>query len=175
MGSVISIPVLLLWHVQIGIRRKLALGGILCLSVCTMIISIIKVAGGNTSHGGIDAAWVLFWYDIEAAIAIIVVSSTTFRALFVAHRAMKYRSPAEKGSTPWNSWSRKAKSSKSMQLPEVPSPVLGGVRTDIRGSQYGGGTFDRGGGGDIEMPLQGSVIMVTQVVHSEKVNPPSSA
>lgn len=150
---VISIPVLLLWNVRISIRRKFALAGILCLSVCTMIISIIKVAGGETSNGGVDSSWVLFWYDTEAAVAIVVVSFTAFRALFVAHQAAKYRTPAEKASTSRNVWSGKAKSSRSKELPAIPSPVLRGVRTHIRGNPYEGGSFDRGGD-DMELPLR---------------------
>ena len=166
---VISIPVLLLWNVQISVRRKLALGGILCLSIFTIIISIIRVAGGGAENGQIDTAWVLFWYDVEAAIAVIVVSVTAFRALFVARQAaMKYRSPAEKGSTSRNFWSRKFKSSRSEEIPDVPSPVVDGVRTHIRGSQYGVRGVDRVGD-DMEMPLQGPFITVTQVVHTEKV------
>ena len=137
-----------------------------------MIISIIKVAGGKTSAGGVDSSWVLFWYDIEAAVAIIVVSFTAFRALFVAHQAMKYRTPAESDSTSWNRRSKKAKNSRSNGPPEIPSPVLSGVGTHIRGSQYGGGSFDRGGD-DMELPLQGPGIIVTQEVHSEKVKRPS--
>lgn len=169
----ISIPVVLLWNVRITIRRKLALGGILCLSFCTMIVSIIKVAGGFTSNGGVDTAWVFFWYTIEAAVAIIVVSFTAFRALFVAHQAMKYRTPAENASTSWNFWSRKAKgsrsakSSRSKEMPQIPAPALGGVRTHIRGSEYGETSFDRGGD-DMELPLQGPGITVTQEVRSEK-------
>ncbi|CAD6590909.1 MAG: hypothetical protein ASARMPRED_005103 [Alectoria sarmentosa] len=154
----ISIPVLLLWNVRISIRRKVALCGILCLSVCTLIISIIKVAGGKTSAGGVDSSW----------------SYSAFRALFVAHQAMKYRTPAESDSTSWNRRSKKAKNSRSKELPEIPSPVLSGVRTHIRGSQYGGGSFDRGGD-DMELPLQGPGIIVTQEVHSEKTQPPLSS
>ncbi len=137
-----------------------------------MIISIIKVAGASTSNGGVDSSWVLLWYDVEAAVAIIVVSFTAFRALFVAHQAMKYRSPAENASTSRKLWSGKAKSSQSKELPAIPSPVLSGVRTYIRGSQYGGGSFGRGGD-DTELPLQGPGIIVTQNIHSEKVNLPS--
>ena len=172
MKPVISIPVLLLWNVQISIRRKLALGGILCLSVCTMIISIIKVAGASTSIGGVDSSWVLLWYDIEAAVAIIVVSFTAFRALFVAHQAKKYRSPAENPSTSRKLWSGKARSSQSKELPAIPSPVLSDVRTYLRGSQDGGGSFDRGGD-DMELPLQGPGIIMTQNIHSKKVKSPS--
>ena len=167
-GPVISVPVILLWNVQISIRRKLALGGILCLSICTIIISIIRLAGGGAINGQLEQSWVLFWYDIEAAIAIIIVSVTAFRALFVAHQAMKYRSPAEKGSTSWNFWSKKSKSSEVKEQPQMPPPALGGVRTQIRGSQYGGRSFDRIRD-DMELPLHGPFITVTQVVQTEKV------
>ena len=166
--TVISVPIILLWNVQIGIRRKLALGGILSLSICTIITSIIRLAGGGTTKGQLDQSWVIFWYDIEAAIAIIIVSVSAFRALFVAHQAMKYRSPAEKGSTSWNIWSKKSKSSKGKEQPEMPPPALGGVRTQIRGSQYGGRSFDRIPD-DMELPLHGPFITVTQVVQTEKV------
>ena len=166
---VISVPVLLLWNVRIGIRRKLALGGILSLSVCTMIVSIIKVAGGANVDGGVDPSWVFLWYVIEAAVAIIVVSFTAFRALFVAHQALKYRIPVENPST-WNSWSRTLKSSSIKELPEVPLPVFSDVRTHIRKSQYGGGSYDRSSA-DVELPIQGPGIIMTQDIHSEKVTP----
>ena len=135
-----------------------------------MIISIIKVAGGNTTDGGVDTSWVLFWYKIKAAVAIIVVSVSAFRALFIAHQAMRYRSPAENGSS-WNIWSRKSKGSRPEELPVPPAPVLSSVSTHIRGSQYGAGKYD-GGDYDIELPLHGPGITVTQHIHSEKVGSP---
>ena len=104
----------------------------------------------------------------EAAVAIIVVSFTAFRALFVAHQAAKCRTPAEKTSASQNIWSGKAKSSRSKELPEIPSPVLSGVMTHIRGSGYVRGSFDRGGD-DMELPLQRPGILVTQDILSEKV------
>ena len=165
---VMTVPVILLWNVRISVRRKLALGGILCLSICTIITSIIRLAGGTATNGELDQSWVIFWYDIEAAIAIIIVSVTAFRALFVAHQAMKYRSPGEKGSTSWNFWSKKSKSSRGKEQPETPPPALGGVRTQIRGSQYGGSSFNRVPD-DLELPLHGPFITVTQVVQTEKV------
>lgn len=53
-------------------------------------------------------------------------------------------------------------------MPEAPAPVLGGVRTHIRGSQYGVRGLDEAGD-DMEMRLQGPFITVTQVVHTEQV------
>ena len=139
-----------------------------------MIISIIRVTGGSTSNGAIDITWVMLWYDMEAAIAIIVVSVTAFRALFVAHQAMKYRSPAENASTPWGFWSnRKGKILIKKELRETPSPVLGGVQTRIRSSQYDERSFDRGSD-ELELQLQEPGITVTQHVHMKKVRPAPS-
>lgn len=47
----ISVPVLLLWNVQINVRRKLILGGILCLSIFMVIIAIVRVSTGKFSNG----------------------------------------------------------------------------------------------------------------------------
>ena len=133
-------------------------------------MSIIRLAGASAGAGIIDTAWVLLWYDAEAAVAIIVVSVTAFRALFVAHQARRYRSPGEKASSSWNFWSRKTKSSGNKETPEVPvpPPVLGGVRTHIRGSQYGGKNYEKASD-DMELPLHAPGIHVTQVVRTEKV------
>ena len=67
-SQVLTIPILLLWGVQISLHRKLALGTILCLSVFTMIICIIRISGGNTVNGQIDTAWVIFWLQVEASL-----------------------------------------------------------------------------------------------------------
>ncbi|KAL8850272.1 MAG: hypothetical protein Q9221_004782 [Calogaya cf. arnoldii] len=71
---VISIPVTLLWRVRIDLRRKLALGTMLCLSVFTIITVIVKISGGNTNNGQIDSSWVIFWLHMEAAVAVMVNS-----------------------------------------------------------------------------------------------------
>ena len=88
-----TIPIALLWRVRIDIRRKFALGTTLCLSVFTIVASIIKVSGGKTVNNQIDSSWVVFWLQMEAAVAVMVVSVTTFRALFVAERSQKQDSP----------------------------------------------------------------------------------
>lgn len=54
----ISIPILLLWNVQISIRRKMILLGILCISIVMIIMAIIRVSTGRTAIGQVDSAWV---------------------------------------------------------------------------------------------------------------------
>lgn len=162
---VISIPVILLLNVRITLRRKLALWGILCLSIFTKFTAIIKLAGGNISHGQIDSAWVMFWLQAEAAVAVIVVSITAFRALFVAHRASKQQPLAQYASTSRSVWSKSV--TPPNNLPAAPSPSFTGVRTYIRQSPYDGGSS--GGSQDIDLPLRGPRILVTQNISSEKV------
>ncbi|KAL8645630.1 MAG: hypothetical protein Q9226_007213 [Calogaya cf. arnoldii] len=90
---VISIPVTLLWRVRIDLRRKLALGTMLCLSVFTIITVIVKISGGNTDNGQIDSSWVIFWLHMEAAVAVMVASITAYRAIFVVERLRTQESP----------------------------------------------------------------------------------
>lgn len=168
MAAVVSIPVILLWKVKINLRRKLALWGILCLSIFTAITAIIKVAGGNIGHDQVDSAWVIFWEQAEASVAIIVVSVSAFRTLFVTHRASKQQSPAHHTSTTGLIWSRIAR--RHDNLPAAPAPTLAGARTYIRHSPYGSGSFE--GSRDVELPLQGQGIRVTHDISSDKVSCP---
>lgn len=71
----ISIPVVLLWNVQIPLKRKLALAGILCLSIFMIIIAIIRIAAGSISNGQVDAAWAVYWLQVEACIGTVVRQS----------------------------------------------------------------------------------------------------
>ena len=189
-AMLISIPILLLWNVQMSIRRKLALIGILCLSIFMILIAIIRIAAGNISHGQVDAAWAIFWLQVEACVGVMVVSVSAFRALFVAHKASKYngRSPGNTRVAPSASgigsharrlWPQKLKpsltgsqgrSGRNVELPAAPSPVYTGVRTHIRPSPLGGSSFDdgRSRSGDMELPIQGSGIFVRQDISSDE-------
>ena len=165
-AAVISIPVVLLWKVQITLRRKLALWGILCLSIVTVFTAIIRVAGGNIGHGQVDSAWAIFWDQAEAAIAIIVVSVSAFRALFVTHRASKQQSPAHRTSSSGSFWSKISKRHERMLA--APAPALNGGRTYIRHSPYCSGSFE--GSQDMELPLQEQGIRVTHDISSDKIS-----
>ena len=161
----ISIPVILLWNVKIPLRRKFSLWGILCLSIFTALTTIIKIAGGNTSHGRVDSAWATFWFQAEAAIAVIVVSISAYRALFVAHQASKQHSPALHAYTSRSILNRNEKFHK--EWPEAPAPLVPGVTTDIQ-SPYGADSFEASQ--DMELGLRGPGILVRQDMSSDKVS-----
>ena len=84
---IISIPIMLLWNVRISLRRKLALGAVLSLSAVMIVVAIIRLAFAHNAPGQIDAPWVFFWIQVEACVAVIVVSGSSFRTLFVSHKA----------------------------------------------------------------------------------------
>ena len=128
-----SVPVLLLWNVQITVRRKLILGAILCLSIFMILIAIIRVSTGKNSNGQVDSAWVIFWLQAEASVAIVVVSMSAFRALFIAHKASRYqRSPEQGASSRTKLWSRRMNYRDN--LPSAPSPAYDGIGTRIQRS-----------------------------------------
>jgi hypothetical protein len=88
----------------------------------------------------IDNTWHSLWQQIEASIAVCLVSLTAFRQLFISHGPKRERSPS-------NSWysskMRKLKGHKRNfqdegfgQLPSIPSATLSGMRTLIQGGQW---------------------------------------
>jgi hypothetical protein len=74
------------------LKRKLALGAVLCLSIFMILIAIIRytlaqipIEGGTTTIP--DTIWLFFWQSIESCVAIIMVSLTAFRSLYGQERA----------------------------------------------------------------------------------------
>ncbi|CAF9917339.1 MAG: hypothetical protein HETSPECPRED_003214 [Heterodermia speciosa] len=137
----LTIPILLLWGVKISLQRKLALGTILCLSVFTMIICIVRISGGNTTNGQVDSAWVIFWLQVEAAVAVIIVSVTAYRMLFIAETQQYRDSPPQQIETAasrarfWNRTDRTT--TRSNGLPSIPAPTLSKVRSWVKRSEGG--------------------------------------
>ncbi|KAF4636427.1 hypothetical protein G7Y89_g1661 [Cudoniella acicularis] len=80
---VLSIPLAILWTVKVNLRRKMAIGAILCLSVFMIIIAIARVTAAALPSGLSDTVWLFFWQTMEAAVAVIMVSLTGLRSLFV--------------------------------------------------------------------------------------------
>ena len=142
-AQVVSIPVCLLWKVNIKPAQKLGLACFLCLSIVMAAIAIVKVCGlvSKSSLGvqTLDIAWVCFWQLIAASIAVCLVSLTAFRQIFVSYGPKQARSPSK----PWySSTIEKLKSRKLTakdegfgQLPSIPSATLSGMRTLIQGGQ----------------------------------------
>ena len=81
--EVLTIPVLLLWRVKIKASQKLGLAAFLCLSICMIIMAIIRVSGIRY-RGEFDNTWIFMWQQVEACTAVAMLSLTAFRNIFIA-------------------------------------------------------------------------------------------
>jgi len=99
-----------------------------------IMIAIIRISKVHTSDFTI---WATFWQQIEACIAVLMLSLTAFRALYVAAKT----SPGQqKNKTSYSSRKRLWSSSKKLQDERyielsVPRTTLTGMHTVIAGNQ----------------------------------------
>lgn len=149
---VVSIPVCLLWKVKIRPAQKFGLASFLCLSIVMAVMAIVRVSGLRikifSGHYTFDTAWQYLWQQIEASIAVCLVSLTAFRQLFVSHGPKRSQEPTKS----WYSTTigklrrqkREAGEKGFRTLPSIPSATLSGMRTLIQGGRMADttGTFD---------------------------------
>jgi hypothetical protein len=81
MSSVLVIPPMLMWNVKIRLRQKLGIGFFLSLSVFMIVIAIVRI---SRVHASDFETWAIFWQQFEGCIAVLMVSLTAFRTLFVS-------------------------------------------------------------------------------------------
>lgn len=139
---VLSFPVVLLWDVRVGLRQNLALGLSLCLSLVMIIVAIVRIAGYRTINGEVDIVWLAFWQQQESSIAVMVVSISAFRALFVARsRNSPPKRPLRQSVNAWRRRIERRRLGPTTQendfepsglLPQVPRPTLTGMSSVIR-------------------------------------------
>ena len=94
---VISIPIALLWKIQIDLRRKLATGAVLCLSFFMIMIAIVRVTFASLTKDVTDTTWLYMWQSVEASTAVLMVSVTAVRAAF----GQEKMSSSKKASMPY--------------------------------------------------------------------------
>ena len=63
--------------------QKLGLAAFLCLSICMVIMAIIRVSGIHF-RGKFDNTWIFMWQQVEACTAVTMLSLTAFRSIFIA-------------------------------------------------------------------------------------------
>ncbi|KAL8646828.1 MAG: hypothetical protein Q9226_006694 [Calogaya cf. arnoldii] len=128
----IAIPVALLWRLRISLRQKMILMFVLGLSIFTIIVCIVRIAGARYPNGLIDSAWMVFWLQLEASVAVVIISLTSYRSLFVKDKPTDKKSP-KNHSTSYKRklWSREKREQKGVEMPTLPNPTLTGMRTVI--------------------------------------------
>ncbi|KAL8701855.1 MAG: hypothetical protein Q9201_004683 [Fulgogasparrea decipioides] len=137
---ILAIPPYLIWKVKISRRQKIGIAFFLCLSIVMVLIAIIRISQVHTETYNV---WATFWQQLEGCIAILMVSLTAFRTLFVSTP----QDSREKGQKPSDSYRRRlwykykgSNGSKGRILERanvdvmVPHGTLTGMRTFIRGS-----------------------------------------
>ena len=73
---------------KIRLGQKVGLCAFLSLSICMAAVSAVRV-GGERYHQNYDFTWLFFWMQVEASIAVSVVSLTAFPAVFLSTAASR--------------------------------------------------------------------------------------
>ena len=122
--SVVSIPTSMLWQVRMKTTQKLGIGAFLCLSFCMIVVACIRFSGLRRRRISIDV-WQYFWLEVEACVAVCMISLTAFRAVFASNldnaNATKAR-PLE-SSTIERNRERKQRALKLEELPRRPRSI----------------------------------------------------
>lgn len=132
---VVSIPIVLLWRVRINFRQKIGLGILLCLSLVMAIIAIARMSGINLTYKDVDIVWLAFWQQQECSVAVIMISISAFRSLFVASPSKR---PSPKDFSKPRYRNRLYMKFTGLDkdtgfgLPHIPGATLTGMRSVIR-------------------------------------------
>ena len=139
---VLSFPIATLWQVHINTRQKVGIGFWLCLSLVMVIVAIVRMAGIKLEGGNVDIVWLAFWQQQESSIAVIMVSMSAFRSLFVESGGAP--APRRHHKYSLNGWRKKLVRralgsadehddvERNMGLPQVPSATLTGMSEFLR-------------------------------------------
>ncbi len=106
-----------------------------------IVIAIFRVSGLRIRKNKIDVQWEIFWQEVEATAAVIMVSITAFRSR-LGIKALKARKKRDRS---WFSYRqklltrhfKKTPQDKSVveQLPSIPAGTFTGMWTVIRGDR----------------------------------------
>ena len=121
-------------------RQKCIVGAFLSLNIFMAITALIR-ASGLGFRGTFDEVWLFFWHQIEACVAVCMISLTAFRSSFISSESQRAQKQAVQ--RPWYSSAILRKRAKrhsdkefSHGLPEIPSATLTGMRTVIEGGGH---------------------------------------
>ncbi|MCJ1284684.1 hypothetical protein MMC26_004020 [Xylographa opegraphella] len=161
---IVSVPVFLLWNVNITRNRKIGLCVVLGLSTVMVIFALIRVTLSTLNNGTIDSVWLFFWSETECCVAIIMVSLTAVRGLFgiESSRNSKDKKLQYARQTRTARGLRRQENSEDAfyeGLPETPDPAALGLRTLIRSSRQ---DLENGEGGVSGSGQHHHGIMVTK-------------
>ncbi|KAI4252832.1 MAG: hypothetical protein L6R42_007817, partial [Xanthoria sp. 1 TBL-2021] len=98
---------------------------------------------------------------LEAAVAVIIVSITSYRSLFVKDKSTDKKSPRHRSTSYKRKlWSREKREEKGVEMPTMPDPTLTGMRTVIGRARGYDDRFSRSE--DFFLPPTAKGIVVTR-------------
>lgn len=111
-----------------------------------IFIAIIRASKMRIGPDDLDFMWMTFWHQIEASTAVIMISFSAFRSLFVAresrlrqdrnrhlHWYMCKKNQAAAATT--RRWMKLRSENETNGLPEIPRAMMTGMDTFIRGER----------------------------------------
>ena len=141
---VLSLPVSILWKVRISVRQKISLAFSLCLSGVMVLVTIVRIAGIKLrGTGSVDIVWLAFWLQQECSIAVLMLSVSAFRSLFIPSSA-RPPAPRHQGYSPSEKRRRflhrrphpdSYDTHETNGLPQIPNATLTGLTTAIEGNR----------------------------------------
>ena len=118
------------------------MGAFLCLQILMAIVAIVK-ASGIVPGPTYDHRWSFIWQQIEACVAVSMLSLTAFRSIFTSDGSQGRKSRSE---TRYNFSIKRFRSRQNFSVPDeeiadnfpsIPSTTLTGMRTYIQGGGCG--------------------------------------
>lgn len=85
----ISIPVIVLRTASLGLRRKLSIAVVLCLSLFMIAIALVRGVSARVTGTENQQIWICFWVQVEAPISVIAACPIAFRNLFLLNHNSK--------------------------------------------------------------------------------------
>lgn len=128
--TVVSIPILVLRQSHLRLGQKLAMSSFLSLSLAMVVMAIMRVSNlpgvaSINSH--------VFWGHMEACVAILMASLTSYRSIFVLRQERKRQEKrmklAPRSRSRWGF--RTGLNDEDLSLPTVPRATLTGIRTMV--------------------------------------------
>ena len=144
---IVIIPIWVLWSVRIKLDQKFIIGIFLSLNLFMILVAIVRRTGLEY-HGTFDTVWLFTWHHIEACVAVIMISITAFRSIYVSSLQTSRARKQQANKKPWYSSPAAAIRRKRALdrkdddfvagLPTIPSATLTGMRTFIQGGRRTG-------------------------------------
>ena len=122
-------------------RQKSSIGAFLCPSLLMTVFACVRFSGTHP-HANIAQSWEYFWLEVEACVAVIMVSLCVFRSVLVSEarraRIQKGRQWYHPTAAKWRNRNKSSDGNDDLNnLPTVPSATISGMRTFIRSSRLG--------------------------------------